>query len=77
MKTVSENGALILLEGKLMQVNGYYTGEKILCLEYVREEDKPKCPCCEAILQRQTVHIAEGCANFQGGAEAVQTLEDK
>lgn len=58
--------------GKLVEEIGHVTGEKVVFLKYLKEEDKPKCECGKAI--DKEISIVEGCRNWNDGIEKVETL---
>lgn len=63
---------ILLYGGKPVQEVGYVQGEKVVYLRYLRDEDKPKCECGRVI--EKDIDIVEGCRNWNGSVEAVETL---
>jgi hypothetical protein len=63
---------ILTYNGKLVEEIGYASGEKVVFLKYVREEDKPKCSCGKPI--DQEISIVEGCRNWKSEVRGVDTL---
>lgn len=57
---------------KLVEETSYVTGQKVVFLKYIREEDKPKCECGKAI--DKEIAIVEGCPNWKETIARVDTL---
>lgn len=62
----------MLYNGKLVEETSYVTGQKVVFLRYLREEDKPKCACGRVI--EKDIDIVEGCPNWNSQIEPVETI---
>ena len=58
--------------GRLVEEVGHVTGEKVVFLKYLKEEDKPECECGRSI--DKEISIVEGCKNWDDEVEKVETL---
>ena len=66
------NMRILLYNGKLVEETSYVTGEKVVFMRYVRNEDKPQCECGRAI--DKEISMVEGCRNWQESIGGVDTL---
>ncbi len=57
---------------KLVEEVGHVTGEKVVFLRYVRQEDMPKCECGRPI--DKEISIVEGCRNWYSEVKGVESL---
>lgn len=63
---------ILRYQDKPVQEIGYVSGEKVVFLRYLREEDKPKCECGRVI--EKDIDIVEGCLNWKEDVRGVETL---
>ena len=65
---------ILKYKDRLVEEVGHVTGEKVVFLKYIKDEDKPKCECGRTI--EREVSIVEGCPNWQSAIKGVETLQD-
>lgn len=58
--------------GKLVKEVGYVTGEKVVFLKYISQDDMPKCECGRPI--DKEISIVENCPNWKAEITGVNTL---
>lgn len=63
---------ILLYDNKPVQEIGYVSGEKVVYLRYLRDEDKPKCECGRVI--EKDIDIVEGCRNWNLSVKGVDTI---
>ena len=63
---------ILQYNNKLVEEVGHFTGEKVVFLRYVRQEDMPKCECGKPI--DKEISIVEGCPNWKSEVKGVDTL---
>lgn len=67
-----EPGTYILWGGKLAKIIGT-TDQPTAILEYVRDEDKPRCECGRAVDEQ--IHMVIGCLIWENNVAAVPTID--
>lgn len=66
---------ILKYKDKLVEETGYVSGEKVVFLKYIRQEDMPKCECGRPI--NEEISIVEGCANWNERVTGVDTIKDQ
>lgn len=74
MKRVISPSAIFKYNGKLVRVVGINEGQRSILLEYLDKNNNPECPHCGKPIEDYQFDVIEGCLNFQGGAEPIETL---
>ena len=59
---------------KLVEEVSHVEGHKVIFFQYLKEEDKDKCPHCQKPIDIQH-DIVEGCLNFVSSVKPVDTVD--